>query len=284
MNTRQLGIIIESEYMERVRRKSFALTTLLMPLAALAAIIMPGVLASESPAETVGSLTATALQEAAGYATGLASYFIIMMSGTMVMHAVGEEKQNRTVEVMLSAVHPDVLLLGKIVAIGLTVITQMTIWAVMAAGAAAISGGEGLSCGMRLTEMVPLALYVVGAYILYSSFFAITGVIVDKASGQGNQLTLLVMLPLLISAYIAVHAVQTPDDALSFWSGMCPLSSAIVMPAKIPHGDVETWETAVSLTLLYLTAAAAVVVAAKTYRAAILLRGKKIKLRKLFSR
>ena len=55
-------------------------------------------------------------------------FFFIVMYGTMVMQSVTEEKTNRIVEVIVSSVKPFELMMGKIVAVAMTGITQLIVW------------------------------------------------------------------------------------------------------------------------------------------------------------
>ena len=55
-------------------------------------------------------------------------YFSLLITGTMMMRAVVEEKNNRIVEVLLSSVNSNELMTGKIIGISITGVLQMTIW------------------------------------------------------------------------------------------------------------------------------------------------------------
>ena len=55
-------------------------------------------------------------------------YMFILMFGSAVMKGVSEEKNSRIVEVLISSVKPFQLMMGKIVGIGLSAITQFVIW------------------------------------------------------------------------------------------------------------------------------------------------------------
>jgi ABC-2 type transport system permease protein len=58
-------------------------------------------------------------------------YMFIFVSGSQVMNSVVQEKVNRIVEVMVCSVKPWELMWGKIIAVGLTCLTQMGLWAVL---------------------------------------------------------------------------------------------------------------------------------------------------------
>ena len=66
-----------------------------------------------------------------GMLTTLLIYMFIFVSGAQVMNSVVQEKVNRIVEVMVCSVRPWELMWGKIIAVGLTCLTQMALWAIL---------------------------------------------------------------------------------------------------------------------------------------------------------
>ncbi|MFO7934883.1 MAG: ABC transporter permease [Bacteroidales bacterium] len=65
-----------------------------------------------------------------GYLAGLLIFFFIFFFGSQVMRGVIEEKSSRIIEVIVSSVRPFQLMMGKIVGVGLTGLTQFVIWIV----------------------------------------------------------------------------------------------------------------------------------------------------------
>jgi len=68
--------------------------------------------------------------------------------------------------------------------------------------------------------------------------------------------------------------MQNPESSLSFWFSIIPLTSPIVMMARITF-DVPAWEIAMSMGLMPMTIVGVVWMAAKIYRTGRLLYGKK---------
>jgi ABC-2 type transport system permease protein len=75
--------------------------------------------------------------------------------------------------------------------------------------------------------------------------------------------------------------MQNPESSLSFWFSIIPLTSPIVMMARIPF-DVPAWEIALSMGLMLVTIFGTVLMAAKIYRTGILMYGKKTSYRELW--
>lgn len=73
----------------------------------------------------------TGVVMAVGYMGGLLIFFFIFFFGSQVMRGVIEEKVSRIIEVIVSSVKPFQLMMGKIVGVGLTGLTQFVIWIVL---------------------------------------------------------------------------------------------------------------------------------------------------------
>ena len=115
--------------------------------------------------------------------------------------------------------------------------------------------------------------YFVTGYLLYASVFAAIGSAVDNET-ETQQFMLPVMIPIILGFLVAMGTMQNPESPLSFWFSMIPLTSPIVMMARLPFG-VPYWQIALSMALMLVTFGAFVWMAAKVYRTGILMYGKK---------
>jgi ABC-2 type transport system permease protein len=115
--------------------------------------------------------------------------------------------------------------------------------------------------------------YFITGYLLYASIFAAIGSAVDNET-ETQQFMLPVTIPIILALMVAMGTMQNPESSLSFWCSIIPLTSPIVMIARIPFG-VPYWQIAVSMVLMVITFIAFVWMAAKVYRTGILMYGKK---------
>jgi ABC-2 type transport system permease protein len=115
--------------------------------------------------------------------------------------------------------------------------------------------------------------YFITGYLLYASVFAAIGSAVDNET-ETQQFMLPVTLPILLALMVAMGTMQNPESAIAFWFSIIPLTSPIVMMARIPFG-VPGWQIILSMTLMVITFLAFVWMAAKVYRTGILMYGKK---------
>ena len=267
----------------------------------------------ESEQSSSSSIVATVL----GYILGFVLYMFLLIYGAMVMQSVIEEKNNRVLEVMVSSVSPFQLMMGKILGVASVAVLQVVIWGVLICGGGALivpqlmpsdvmAGVEMMQQGSpeaaaALAELDPdmlqavaamtdagyifkifvcLLLFVFGGYLLYSAMFAAIGSAVDNVQ-DAQQLQTPVTLPIILALLLMMAVINDPNSPVAFWASMIPLTSPIVMMARIPY-DIPMWEIGLSLVILYASFIVMVWLAAKIYRVGIFMYGKKPTLKELW--
>lgn len=247
---------------------------------------------------------ATAAATVAGYILGVLTYMILLFYGMQVMRGVAEEKVNRIAEVLVSSVKPFQLMIGKVVGIAGVGLTQFGIWIIlgglalltlgplmpgsMHAGAAGYSdAAASMDTITQMMHSLPIGIllggflfYFLGGYLLYAALFAAVGSAVDQDMTESQALTLPITLPLVISFFIMFNTIQQPNSPLSVFASLFPLSSPLVMVARIPFG-VPAWQLVLSMLLLVAAVFFMIWVAGRIYRTGILLYGKKVTLKEL---
>ena len=131
-----------------------------------------------------------------------------------------------------------------------------------------------------LLILFSFVFYFITGYLLYASVFAAIGSAVDNET-ETQQFMLPVTIPIVFALLVAMGTMQNPESSLSFWFSIIPLTSPIVMMARIPFG-VPYWQIALSMALILVTFAAFVWMAAKVYRTGILMYGKKTSWKELW--
>ncbi|MBQ4367656.1 MAG: ABC transporter permease, partial [Muribaculaceae bacterium] len=88
------------------------------------------------------------------------------------------------------------------------------------------------------------------------------------------QATTPIIMIMVVALYAGMACIENPNGPMAVWCSMIPFTSPVVMMVRLPY-DVPLWQLALSIVLLYATAAGCVWVAARIYRTGILLYGKK---------
>lgn len=266
---------------------------------------------SDDEAKSSSSIAATVI----AYILSFMLYMFLLIYGVMVMQSVIEEKSNRVLEVMVSSVRPFDMMIGKIFGVALVAVVQITIWIVLIAGvgyfaipallpddiavalqmmqqgiAMPVEGTADVGllqalatltdAGYLVKIFASLLLFMVGGFLLYAAMFAAIGSAVDNPQ-DAQQLQTPIMLPIILALFIMLSVINDPTSEIAFWFSMIPLTSPIVMMARIPY-DIPLWEILVSMGVLFATFIAVVWFASKIYRVGILMHGKKPTIKELW--
>lgn len=223
-----------------------------------------------------------------GTLSTLLIYLFLIIYGVQVMRSVAQEKISRIVEIIVSSIKPFDLMMGKIIGIGLVGITQFGIWIALALllksslssfgfpteiSSVAAAAIEKLGDQHLYTLAGCFILYFIGGYLLYASFFAAVGAVVDQEN-DSQQFLAPITFMLIFALYISLYGTASPESPLLFWCSLIPLTSPVVMLARIPYG-VPMWQLALSVALLYGSFVVSTWAAARIYRTGILMYGKK---------
>ncbi|KPK85267.1 MAG: ABC transporter permease [Bacteroides sp. SM23_62_1] len=122
--------------------------------------------------------------------------------------------------------------------------------------------------------------YFLGGYFLYASLFAAVGSAVDSETDT-QQFVFPILIPLILGLIVLVNAINNPGSSVAYWFSIIPLTSPVVMMARIPFG-VPIPEVVLSAFLLILFFLASTWLAGKIYRTGILMYGKKITYKELW--
>lgn len=249
-----------------------------------------------------------------GLISGFLIYIILFIYGTMVMRGVMEEKTNRIAEVIISSVKPFQLMMGKILGIGSVGLIQFLIWIILVMGlnillplifpdllhqmqsqpiqpgmVSATTALQNSGATNHLSAALsgvnfPLILgcfvfYFLGGYFLYASLFAAVGSTVNEDPQDAQSLVLPITMPIVFAMVIMMQAVNEPNSPLAIFGSLFPLTSPIVMMARIAHGvpdGVTILQLVLSMVFLVVGFIGTTWFAGKIYRTGILMYGKKV--------
>ena len=257
----------------------------------------------------------TNLASIVGMASGFLLYLFMLLYGASVMTSVMEEKTNRIAEIIVSSVKPFQLMMGKIVGVAMVGLTQVAIWVAFIAILAmvampllgnmqmdpeqakalseqAMAGGDAGLAGKIATVMATGTLegvnllsvfgwfvfFFLGGYFLYAALFAAVGSLVNEGQQDAQQFSTIITLPIIFSFVIMTTAIKDPNSGLAVFGSIFPLTSPIVMMARIPF-DVPASQLIISVVCLIAGFILTTLLAAKIYRTGILMYGKKISMK-----
>ena len=223
-------------------------------------------------------------------------YIMLIIYGVMIMRSVLEEKTQRITETIISSIRPFELLAGKIIGISALGITQLLVWGIiillpLAVGVSFITHFSPdvveLFSNIKLVHISLLTIaffffFFVLGFLLYASFFAAVGAIVNSED-EAQQLQIYIMLPIIIQYLIFFTIVQNPESSLAYWTSIIPFFTPILMLARMSVLDPQIpdglW---LSVVLLVVTTYLTIKVTAKIYRIGILMYGKRPSLKEVY--
>ncbi len=209
-----------------------------------------------------------------GYGSFLMLYMMISIYGSMIMNGFIEDKGSRVMEVMLSSASPSQLLLGKVIGIGLTSLTQLAIWVALLMGAAQFKPAWFfiLTTAPKSAFAFTLVYFMLG-YAVYALMFAAIGAMVSNLR-DAQQLSLPIFMPVLLTMAMMPAVLRNPDGGIALALSLIPLTSPIAMPAAMGLASLPPWQVAASIGVLVVTIPIVYLGAAKLFRLSILNQGK----------
>jgi len=208
----------------------------------------------------------------------------VMTGSGYLLQSVSEEKENRMIEVVLTSVSPLGLMAGKVLALGLVGLLQVTIWAV----SIAFMGPRILENFPNLGQLTidPVLLVWVAAFFLAGYFvFGVTNAGIGAATTsyrQGSQISMLLLMPaVLVPMWLFMFIAGNPDGPLAQILSFIPFTAPITMMLRIGAANIPLVEIIASLAVTLLGGIVLLWGSARVFRAGLLMYGQRMSLRRV---
>ena len=193
-------------------------------------------------------------------------------SAGYLLQGLGEEKESRILESLLSSVTADELMRGKLFGIGGAGLLMGLTW-----------GTIGLNAIIALapvflpptSTLVLLFFYFILGYVMFGALALGLGSLVNsyqEATTISAILSFTAVLPMMFG--LSFMTEQGSAHPVARVLSMFPITAPISMAMRLSQGNVPAWEIAVSLGLLALAGWFVLRMAARVFRVALLLYGK----------
>jgi ABC-2 type transport system permease protein len=215
----------------------------------------------------------------------IAYLMLLIFSSGYLMTAVADEKENRTMEVVMTSVSPTQLIGGKVLGIAAVTFTQFAVWAaaatagIVAAHDAGVVWFQDLSVDwgtIGAATAIAIPAFVLGAALMA----AIGATVTSSQEGQsiGAAFFLLHFLPPWFSAYMIV---VSPNSLLPTALSFAPFTALLTVALRNIFTTVPAWQIAVSVSVQAVCAVGAIWLAGQALRTGMLRYGQSLKLREL---
>jgi len=219
---------------------------------------------------------------------GTAFMMLLGFSGGYLVQVISEEKENRTMEMIITSASAGQVIGGKVVGLVGVILTQAIAWLVFAAAAAAVAGRLFQSAffqNVRVDSGVVLMLAMVfaPAFVMYSALMTALGATVAEPQ-EAQQVAGLFILPNIVPFWMMTTFVQAPNSPMAVALSLFPLTSPVSVAMRATFGIVPMWQAGVAAVLLAACAWGAVWLAGRAFRLGMLRYGQRVGLAELFAR
>lgn len=219
---------------------------------------------------------------------GVAFMMLLGFSGGYMVQVVSEEKENRTIEMLITSASSGQFIGGKVVGLVGVILTQALAWLAFA-GIALVAAGRLLQSpfleNVRVDASVVLMMVAVfvPAFIMYSALMTALGATVAEPQ-EAQQIAGLFILPNVIPLWMIMTFIQNPNGPLAVALSLFPLTSLVSLTVRATFGIVPVWQWVAAAALLALSAWGAIVLSGRAFRLGLLRYGKRVGLGELFAR
>ena len=209
---------------------------------------------------------------------------IFSSSGTL-LQGLGEEKENRVMEILLSSVSARQLLTGKVLGLGATGLAQIVIWLLSATFllrlVSTTIGGIFSEIQVPGDMLVLGIVYFILGYLLFAVLMTAVGA-VGASARHSQQLSMLFIMPAILPFYVLFFFMRdNPDHVVSTVFTMIPITAPMTVFVRFALSEIPVWELALSITLLMIAIVGGLILSAKVFRTFVLMYGKSPGLREI---
>lgn len=205
-------------------------------------------------------------------------FLSVMMCSGFLLQGVSEEKENRVIEVILSSIDSDGLLLGKLIGLGGAGLLQVGIWAGMMLVLSpllvpllSLPGGIPLRVGSILISFV---FYLLG-FFLFGVLLTGTGSLGQNLK-ESQQLGIVWSLGSVVPIMFFMLLIDQPNGVFARVLSFIPLTAPVTMFLRLNSSEPPPiWEVALVGVVLAAAGWGALKVMGKIFRVGLLLYGKR---------
>jgi ABC-type Na+ efflux pump, permease component len=218
-------------------------------------------------------------QELAGFILPFAMTMVlalgILTSSGYLMQGIGEEKESRRGEFLLSYCSAEDLLAGKILGYAAVSLLQMGVWIAIALLVVAATPLATVLTGLQLSGLVGIAvIYFVLGYFLFSVSIACAASLapsVREAQQVSAIFSMFAVFPLIFLQFLLADPNSLAMQALTYF----PYTAPFIGMVRLTLVSVPPYQIAISMAILVLSIIVLTRLAARIFRMGMLTYGKR---------
>jgi ABC-2 type transport system permease protein len=202
----------------------------------------------------------------------------IIFSSTYLLQGLGEEKENRLIEVLLSSVSARQLLTGKVLGLGVAGLVQVVVWVVstplLLNLASSSIGGFISTIQLPANFLILAVVYFILGYFLFAVLSASIGAI-SSNSREGQQLIGIFTLPTFVPLWSGSLQFMFPQSPIWVILSIFPITAPVEVMIRLGVIDIPAWQLAASIAVLLLSIIGGLLLTTKVFRTYLLMYGKR---------
>lgn len=218
------------------------------------------------------------------YILMFAVYMLVIVYGQMVSTSVAREKDNRTMEILITSTKPDALIVGKVLANALAGLLQFLFIAAVALLGYFLNKpnfpaiiNEMLFGSLSWDAVVVFLVFTSLGYLMYLFVYASLGSLVSKLEDVGSSVSVITML-FMVAYMLATFGMNMPNSLAIKIGSYFPFTAILSMPIRYFLTQVSVIELSISLVIMALTTWFLAIFSIRIYRFGSLTYGNKMSL------
>ena len=214
-------------------------------------------------------------------AAAVFSFLVLTTSGYMVA-VVAEEKENRTMEVVVTSVSPGQMMAGKLLGtLGIAAI-QLSVWLAFLALGFLIGRGvlqvdwlQDLT--VRWRSVLSIVIVAVPFYFCIAALMTLVGTMLTD-SQEANMAAGLFFIPLFLPFYLIMPLAANPNGPLAVALSLFPVTSVMTMAVRSLFSEIPVWQVAAAVGIALACGVALSWLTGKALRMGMLRYGRRLRL------
>ncbi|MCD4670600.1 MAG: ABC transporter permease, partial [Actinomycetia bacterium] len=205
------------------------------------------------------------------------------ITGGYLLQAVVDEKENRTMEILITSLSPGELIGGKTVGLTCVALTQLFAWGLpVLIGIPVAMHFIPTLAAMQIPWdfLIIIGCYFPPTFILTAGLMVAIGATVPEVQ-QGQQIAILVNLLFIVPTFFLTLVFKQPDAPLLVGLTLFPTTSLITLLMRWGTTVIPWWQLLLSWLLVSASAIGSIWMAARIFHLGMLQYGQRLTLKRI---
>lgn len=217
------------------------------------------------------------------FVVGFVFLIAIFATSGILLQAIVDEKENRTMEILITSLKPAQLMVGKVIGLVGLGFVQIAVWLGLVALGLAIARAN--LPDFPSVAISPLAIFVAAAwfvpfYVMMAALISAIGISIT-AVAEGQQMVSIVSILAMFPLYFTFLIIESPNSTFTLILSLVPFSSPLTMLTRTQVTTVPIWQLVLSWLILAGTAVLTLYLASRLLQFGMLRYGKKLTWREI---